>query len=184
MTSGVEARRPPADLADVAARLAADPVALQEAYTLLAPTVLAYLRRLVPPADTEDVLQLTFTDVWRSRERYDPGRPLVAWVLGIARLRALDLLRTRRAVAGLDDVPEPVGPVLDDDLADRFARADLVRRALEELPREQRQVLLLAYFDDLTQTQIADWLDVPLGTVKARSSRGLRRLAQLLGEGS
>jgi RNA polymerase sigma-70 factor (ECF subfamily) len=67
------------------------------------------------------------------------------------------------------------------ELADRYARANEVRRALERLPAEQREVLTLAYFGDLTQTEIAERLGVPLGTVKARTFRGLRRLADLLG---
>jgi RNA polymerase sigma factor (sigma-70 family) len=67
------------------------------------------------------------------------------------------------------------------ELAERYARANEVRRALERLPGEQREVLTLAYFGELTQTEIAERLGVPLGTVKARAFRGLRRLADLLG---
>ena len=67
------------------------------------------------------------------------------------------------------------------ELAERYARASEVRAALERLPAEQREVLTLAYFGDLTQTQIAERLGVPLGTVKARAFRGLRRLAGILG---
>jgi RNA polymerase sigma factor (sigma-70 family) len=102
-------------------------------------------------------------------------------VLGIARKRAIDRLRRRHAnVVPLDELREVAG---DDgrQLAERYAQASRVRGALERLPAEQREVLVLAYFGDLTQSGIADRLGVPLGTVKARTFRGLRRLADLLG---
>jgi RNA polymerase sigma factor (sigma-70 family) len=66
------------------------------------------------------------------------------------------------------------------DLAERYARSHEVRSALIRLPEEQREVLVLAYFGGYTQSQIATYLDLPLGTVKARAFRGLRRLAKLL----
>ena len=155
--------------------------AINECYAALGPMVLGYLRRFVPRDDAEDVLQRVFYEVWRNRDRYDPTRSLEAWVLGIARKRAIDLLRRRHAnVVPIDELREIAG---DDgrELAERYARASEVRAALERLPREQREALTLAYFGDLTQTEISDRLGVPLGTVKARTFRGLRRLADILG---
>jgi RNA polymerase sigma factor (sigma-70 family) len=155
--------------------------AINECYAALGPMVLGYLRRFVPRDDAEDVLQRVFYEVWRNRDRYDPTRSLEAWVLGIARKRAIDLLRRRHAnVVPIDELRDIAG---DDgrELAERYARASEVRAALERLPREQREVLTLAYFGDLTQTEISDRLGVPLGTVKARTFRGLRRLADILG---
>ena len=143
--------------------------------------VLGYLRRFVARDDAEDVLQRVFYEVWRNRDRYDPTRSLEAWVLGIARKRAIDQLRRRHAnVVPIDELRDIAG---DDgrELAERYARAGEVRSALARLPNEQREVLTLAYFGELTQTEIADRLGVPLGTVKARAFRGLRRLADLLG---
>jgi RNA polymerase sigma-70 factor (ECF subfamily) len=102
-------------------------------------------------------------------------------VLGIARKRAIDQLRRRHAnVVPIEELRDIAG---DDgrELAERYARANQVRGALERLSREQREVLTLAYFGDLTQTEIAERLGVPLGTVKARTFRGLRRLADILG---
>jgi len=154
--------------------------AINECYAALGPMVLGYLRRFVPRDDAEDVLQRVFYEVWRNRDRYDPTRSLEAWVLGIARKRAIDLLRRRHAnVVPIDELRDIAG---DDgrELAERYARASEVRAALERLPREQREVLTLAYFGDLTQTEISDRLGVPLGTVKARTFRGLRRLADIL----
>jgi RNA polymerase sigma factor (sigma-70 family) len=154
--------------------------AINEVYAALGPMVLGYLRRFVPRDDAEDVLQRVFYEVWRNRDRYDPTRSLEAWVLGIARKRAIDLLRRRHAnVVPIEELRDIAG---DDgrELAERYARANEVRGALERLPKEQREVLTLAYFGELTQTEIADRLGVPLGTVKARAFRGLRRLADIL----
>jgi RNA polymerase sigma-70 factor (ECF subfamily) len=167
---------------DLGARLAAgEEGAIDQCYAALGPMVLGYLRRFVPREDAEDVLQRVFYEVWRNRDRYDPARSLEAWVLGIARKRAIDQLRRRhRNVVPMDELRDLAG---DDgrELAERFARAAAVRGALERLPGEQREVLTLAYFGDLTQREIADRLGLPLGTVKARAFRGLRRLAELLG---
>ncbi|HTQ20669.1 sigma-70 family RNA polymerase sigma factor [Mycobacterium sp.] len=165
-------------ISDIAARLAVDDDAIGQAYALLAPTVLGYLRRVVPPGDAEDVLQHTFLDVWRCREQYDASRSLAAWVMGIAKHRAADQLRSRR--------PEPVADLpqdsalIADDLAERFARSQQIRDALATISPEQRQVLMLVYFDDLSLSQVAEWVGAPLGTVKARAARGLRALAAAL----
>ena len=154
--------------------------AIDDVYAALSPMVLGYLRRFVPHHEAEDVLQRVFFDVWRHKDRYDPSRSLGAWVLGIARLRAIDHVRRRRRTA----VPvEELCSIAGEDgreLAERYARASEVRDALSRLPDEQREVLRLAYFGDCTQAQIAAQLGVPLGTVKARTFRGLRRLGRLL----
>ena len=168
--------------ANLGARLAAgEEGAINECYSALGPMVLGYLRRFVPRDEAEDVLQRVFYEVWKNRDRYDPARSLEAWVLGIARKRAIDQLRRRHAtIVPIDELRDIAG---DDgrELAERYARASEVRGALERLSAEQREVLTLAYFGDLTQTEIADRLGVPLGTVKARAFRGLRRLADILG---
>ena len=167
---------------DLGARLAAgEEGAITECYSALGPMVLGYLRRFVARDEAEDVLQRVFYEVWRNRDRYDPTRSLEAWVLGIARKRAIDQLRRRHAnVVPIEELREIAG---DDgrELAERYARAVEVRGALERLPSEQREVLTLAYFGQLSQSEIAGRLGLPLGTVKARTFRGLRRLADLLG---
>lgn len=176
------ARRPTAlgDAATLGARLADDPTAWRECYAVHGPMVQAYLRRLVPAPDVDDVLQQAFLDVWRSRERYDPDRPLEPWLLGVARKRAIDHLRRLGRTAAVadgersDEVPTP------DAFADQFADAVTVRAALAGLTGDQREVLVLAYFGGLSQSQIAQRLGVPLGTVKARAHRGLRALAAAL----
>ena len=165
-------------------RLAADPRALKDCYAALSPMVLAYLRRFVPRDEAEDVLQQVFLDVWRSRESFDPERRLEPWVLRIAHRRAVDHLR-RLSRSPIDPAVELPDEVRDLDraterFADRFDDAVVVRDALDTLSTEQRETLVLAYYGDFTQSQIAGRMGVPLGTVKARSSRGLRHLASVL----
>jgi RNA polymerase sigma-70 factor (ECF subfamily) len=168
-------------LADIGRRLGqGDTEALEESYRALGPLVMSYLGRYVPSSDVEDVLQRVFYEVWRARDRYNPDLSLRAWVLGIAKKRAIDHLRKRRdVVVPLDSMREITG---DDgrELADRFDWADELRAALETLPQAQRTVLEFAYFAGYTQAEISRELDIPLGTVKTRTSRGLQRLADLL----
>jgi RNA polymerase sigma-70 factor (ECF subfamily) len=168
-------------LADIGTRLnRGEPEALEDAYRTLGPLVLSYLSRYVPRPDIEDVMQRVFFEVWRAHERYDPDRSLRGWVLGIARKRAIDHLRKRRdVVVPLDSMREIQG---DDgrEIAERLVWADEVRAALHLLPDLQREVIELAYFAGYTQSEIATRLDLPLGTVKTRTARGLQRLAGLL----
>jgi RNA polymerase sigma-70 factor (ECF subfamily) len=174
---------------------AGSPGALEECYRTLFPVVAGYLRRYVPADDVEDIVQMVFTEVWRSRERYDPDRSLEGWTLGIAHKRAVDHLRWRGRHPAVP-LEDPHGPTAgralpgeidaggDDELASRVSWSLEVGRALESLPPPQRRAIELAYFGDLTQREIADHLDVPIGTVKARMARGMRRLAELLGDRS
>ncbi|MGW0808558.1 RNA polymerase sigma factor [Nonomuraea sp. NPDC002799] len=157
-----------------------DEQAVSDCYRAHAPAIRSYLRRFISPQDVEDLLQVVFADVWRSRERYDPARSQAAWLFVIAHRRAVDHLRVRRlSTVPLDAVAEtatPPGRTPDEELADR----DRIRRALAELSHAQRQVIELAYYGELTQQEIAERLRVPLGTVKARTSRGLHKLSALL----
>jgi RNA polymerase sigma factor (sigma-70 family) len=168
-------------LADIGERLnQGEPQALEEAYRSLGPLVMSYLSRYVPQPDIEDVMQRVFYEVWRVHERFDPEQSLRGWVLGIARKRAIDHLRKRRdVVVPLDSMREITG---DDgrEVAERLVWADEVRGALDLLPQLQREVIELAYFDGYTQAECAVALDIPLGTVKTRTSRGLQRLAGIL----
>lgn len=168
-------------LDDVGVRLnRGQPQALEECYRILGPLVASYIGRYVPQPDVEDVLQRVFYEVWRVHDRYDPNLSLRGWVLGIARKRAIDQLRKRRdVVVPIDSMRDIAG---DDgrETAERLVWADEVRSALDNLPPQQQQVIEMAYFDGYTQSEIAVALDIPLGTVKTRTSRGLHRLAALL----
>jgi len=144
-------------------------------------------RSLGDPLEAEDVTQQVFVAAWRSRHRYRPDRgPLGAWLVGITRHAVADAHggRTRRArtastddVAALDRADDRAEAAVD-TVADRLTVAEHLRA----VPEPARTVLRLAFVDDLTHTQIADRLQMPLGTVKSHLRRSLRRLRQALEE--
>jgi RNA polymerase sigma factor (sigma-70 family) len=158
-----------------------DEGALEEAYSAYAAAVRSYVARFVGPAKAEDVVQRTFLDVWRHSSPYDPAEHFTGWLFTIVRRRAIDSLRSRRHhVVDVDRVRDLVG---DDgrEMAERHADAADVRAAVARLPEHERVVIELTYFAQLTQAEIAQRLGTPVGTVKARASRGTRRLALLMG---
>jgi len=166
-------------LRELGTRFATDPAAFDEAYTALAPGIRRLLLRVLPADDADDVLQATFADAWRHRAGYDPSRPLGSWVRGIARRRCADARRAQKPLPvedadALADVSpagtDGFGPRPATDVAEQVARTELVRAALRTVSTQQREVLVLAYFRGMTQAEVADWLDLPLGTVKARSA--------------
>jgi RNA polymerase sigma factor (sigma-70 family) len=164
---------------DRAARawVAQDPAALRLAFDSCGAVVYSYCRRALADGEqAADCTQETFVSAWRGRERFDPAKgSLAAWLLGIARYRVLDGYRaSARRPTPVGDLPTTAdtGPADDDRLVDRL----LVAHALAELPAAFRQVIELAFYSDLTQVQIAEKLDMPLGTVKSHMRRGLRTL--------
>ena len=134
--------------------------------------------------EAEDVLQEVFLQVWRRAADFDEtrGRPFT-WLVTLARSRGIDRLRTlaareRVAVAGARDESEVVSDAASD--AFRSEQREVVNTALAQLPDEQRQLLLLAYFDGLSQSEIAARVGAPLGTVKTRMRTGMMKLRELL----
>src|SRR5450631_3121442 len=139
-------------------------------------------------AMAEDVVQEAFLAVWRSGARYDRARGSVrSWVLGVVHNRAIDALRRGVAREGRN--------VGDEGLAERLAAAErtdvevarredarAVRSALEDLPPDQRRAIELAYFGGFTHSQIAEMLDLPVGTVKGRMRLGLTKMRISLGD--
>ena len=140
------------------------------------------LRRLRDRGQAEDAVQETFTSIWRSASSYRPERgPGAPWLYTVARNAIVDRFRGQaRAMALVPDNPgtEP-GP---EERVETGWVAWQVHRAFGELPDSERAVLELAYWGDLSQSQIADFLGIPLGTVKTRTRSGLARLADLLDE--
>lgn len=138
---------------------------------------------------TEDVLQETFIQAWRQAERFDPQRGSVSTWLGmIARARALDRYRAlkhgRQAgqlLTRMQSGPADAGaPPQGECNVLRAERRSRLGRELGHISDAQRTVLRLAYFEGLTQSEIADRLGIPLGTVKTRSRQGLRKLRRRL----
>jgi RNA polymerase sigma-70 factor (ECF subfamily) len=137
----------------------------------------------------EDVSQEAFLSVWRTSASYDAARGSVrSWLLQIVRNRAIDALRRSSVRGGRMDYDDDgllaaqEAPELTDAEASRHERAEHVRGALRDLPRDQAQVLGLAYYAGFTHSEIADMLGMPLGTVKGRMRLGLQKIRANLGE--
>ena len=130
------------------------------------------LRRLGDPMLAEELVQLVMTKLWQRADRYDPARGSVrTWVFTIARSTVIDLHRKQPNAEPSDDLPEQAEII--DELGS-LLRAEAVRAALDRLSGEHREVLELAYFRGLVQTEVADRLGLPLGTVKSRTFYALK----------
>ncbi|NES28630.1 sigma-70 family RNA polymerase sigma factor [Micromonospora terminaliae] len=179
MTAPPQGPEPPGE-DDLAARFrAGDEAALRQAYDRYGRAVLHLATTtLVNRSDAEDVTQATFVAAWLGRETFDPAKgSLVGWLLGIGRRKVVDRLRAAaretRVVETVRQLPEPVPTGPDPDtVVDRLVVADELAR----LPDDQRRMLELAFYDDLTHQQIATVTGVPLGTVKSHIRRGMQSL--------
>jgi RNA polymerase sigma-70 factor (ECF subfamily) len=157
-------------------------------YDRYARPVYAMAAHLLGVAEADEVVQETFLRLWQRAEQYDPGRgPFAPWFLAIARHLVRTELRRRvtNPVAAMADVETVLARAIDpapavEEAAWQAARGEAVRRALGELPSEQRRVLLLAYFGGLSQRAIAQALGWPLGTVKKRTRLGMQKLRGIL----
>jgi RNA polymerase sigma-70 factor (ECF subfamily) len=136
----------------------------------------------------EDITQEAFLSLWRAGGRYDRTRGSVrTWILGMVHNQAIDLFRREasRVARPLDEggvADRLVAPESTELEVERRAESDRVRRALHELPEEQRQVIELSYYGGFTHRQIADMLSLPPGTVKGRMRLGLSKLRLSCGE--
>lgn len=184
-------RLPPDDSALVLGMTTGDASAMSALYDRYAPGLLGLALRITrEQADAEEVVVDTFAQAWREAARFEVGRGSVAaWLVTIARSRALDLLRARSRRGRLDDAAEaevaapvamgsgfvsPIASVLADE------RARKIQDALLVLPDAQRTAIELAYFEGLSQSEIAERLHEPLGTVKTRLRLGLRKMRELV----
>jgi len=160
-----------------------DAHALADLYDRFAPVALALAGRILGDrSEAEDVLQTVFTRVWQEAGRYDATKGSVAtWLLSWIRNGSIDRLRRREALhrATLHSVDR--APAAHEDApADLSEDKAKLARAVADLPADQRQVIELAYFEGLSQTQIAQRLGEPLGTVKTRMRLGMSKLRQAL----
>ena len=140
------------------------------------------LSRLGDRGRAEDAVQEAFASIWRAAASYRPGLgPGAPWLYAVARNAITNRWRRRLepAVEPLDEPSFEPGPP---ELAEQSWRSFCVHRALESLPAHQRQVVELAYWGGLSQSEIAERLEIPIGTVKTRTRAGLARLAEALKE--
>ena len=140
------------------------------------------LRRLGDRGRAEDAVQETFASVWRAASSYRPERgPGAPWLYAVARNAIVDNGRVRREPP-VEGIEEEAGDETPAERAEAGWVAWRVHRALAELPENERVVIELAYWRGRSQSEIADLLGIPLGTVKTRTRTGLARLADLLGD--
>ena len=171
--------------------MAQDENALSAVYDRYSGMVFSVLVRILKDSQAaEEVLQDLFLQLWREAQRFDSSRgSLPAWLMVIARNRAISRLRgrNRRAlVETSEELPTGYAPWLD-NVEQEAARAEMVgkvKAAMREMPREQRQVVELAYFEGMTQTEIAAHTGTPLGTVKTRMRTAIQSLRQLFDDGT
>jgi RNA polymerase sigma-70 factor (ECF subfamily) len=177
---------------DLLARIAKrERAAFEELYTryvnILYATALKFLKE---GADAQDVVQDVFIQIWDKAKLYDPakGKPLT-WALTMTRNRSIDRIRAIQRRSRLRDDFEKE-TVTDESASLREAlsgvdaseKGQILRTAVSQLSPQQRKVVELAYFRGLTQSEIADQLGEPLGTIKARARRGLMKLKEILGD--
>jgi RNA polymerase sigma-70 factor (ECF subfamily) len=139
-----------------------------------------FMRWSVSSGVAEDLVQETMLNVWRKASYFDPSRAGVAtWIFTIARNIRIDHLRRQRDPSALPVDPEEALVTVEDGLlgAERDAQ---VRRALTVLSAEQQTIIRLSYFTEKSQTEIAEELGIPLGTVKSRTRLAMNRLRALL----
>jgi RNA polymerase sigma-70 factor (ECF subfamily) len=132
----------------------------------------------------EDAVQEAFLTVWRTAARFVPEKGKAStWILTLVHRRAVDVVRReqRRRTDSLEQAPEPGGGAADEEAWLRLQR-ERVQAALRQLPDQQREALELAYYGGFTQSELAERLGQPIGTIKSRMFTGLTRLRELLGD--
>ncbi len=165
-----------------------DPAAYEMLYVRHAQTVYNLLMRVVRDASTaEELLQETFWQVWQKAEQYAEKGAVAAWLHRIARNKALDQLRAAKARPRLTSnefsmVEQSVShayPSAEQAVTQRLQQQQIVQ-ALETIPNEQRLCLELAYFEGMSQREIAEQTNTPLGTIKTRMRIGMEKLERFL----
>jgi RNA polymerase sigma factor (sigma-70 family) len=158
-----------------------EPAAVRAVYDRYAGAVFTIAISLLRDRElAADAVQVTFLNAWRASKTVDASRPIAPWLYTIARRAAIDIHRARSRA------PEPAEPNPEDAVTlppsfERAWEAWEIRGAIDALPQDEREIVRLQHFLELTHSEIAERLEIPLGTVKSRSYRAHRRLASLLG---
>ena len=173
--------------AELAVRFAAgEPGSVTEVYRAYGRLVYTVAYRVLGDASlAEDATQQTFVQAWQNAASFDPSRNLAPWLATIAGRSAIDVYRRNRRHRDHSDLNDPAltAPELSSPppSAEQIYDVWQVRRVLDTLPAQERELIRLQHYRQFTHTEIADHLAIPLGTVKSRSFRAHRRLAGLLG---
>jgi len=164
-----------------------DVAAFQKLYRKFSSLLYSTIHRVLNDhQDTEDIMQEVLMQIWQKAHLYEPakGKPLT-WISTMARNRAIDRIRSKQRRSRLNDEFEqeikPLQPEFEEDTSDLVISGEsdrTLKKAVLDLSPEQREAIQLAYFKGLTQSEIAERLREPLGTVKARIRRGVQRLEQ------
>jgi RNA polymerase sigma-70 factor, ECF subfamily len=174
----------PADDADVRRRFRdGDPDAVRAVYAQFARPLLSLCRsHLADVEQAKDAVQQTFLQAWRAAPSYDPDRPLAPWLFQIGRRVCIDRYRREKATAErLDDHERHPALTVAGPSMERSWIVWEVRRAIDELPADGREVIRLLHLEGYTVEQVAARLSLPVGTVKSRSFRAHRKLVAVLG---
>lgn len=181
------------DETDLMKRIRArDAGALEELYDLYNRLLFAMVISIVKKREeAEDVLQEIFLKIWDKADLFDADRGNVYnWIITLARNQAIDRIRSKgykkqeKQSVSIDeslfsleeDLHNPMKTTIFSD------RAELVKKALDEIPEEQSEVIKIAYYRGMSQSEISDYLGIPLGTVKTRTRQGMIKLKNILGE--
>lgn len=169
---------------------AKDADALKELYSLYNRLLFGMILSIVKKREeAEDVLQEVFINIWEKAHTFKSKRGNVySWLVTITRNKAIDRIRSKgyktqkKASVSIDESPftlegdkfDPLETTIYSD------RAEIVQKALDEIPESQREVLKIAYYRGMTQSEISDHLEIPLGTVKTRTRQGMIKLKNIL----
>ena len=162
-----------------------DKEALEELYSRYSTSVFSLARYMLrQEALAEEATQDIFLNIWLKAGSYrtDRGEPR-AWIMSVAHHKVIDVIRARRRAITMTDPKDyetldllPSGQVPTDEEAERNLERERIRRALQVLPEAQQQVIILAYFEGYSQSEIAERLNQPLGTVKTRVRLAMQKL--------
>ena len=164
-----------------------DQEAFSRLYDQSSPQIYGLILRMINhPQVAEEVTMDVYVQVWKQAQSYDVNRGTpMGWLVAIARTRAIDQLRSgklkRTSMTGMEEIARVASDrATPEEQSSARQRAEIVREALASLPLEQRQSLILAYFDGYSQSEISAKLGLPLGTIKTRIRLGMMKLRDVL----